>query len=803
VTETLSHPLQAALDDLQHYLQDEVSPQTAAFSVATLIAHPPEKLMQRVADWAAETSRIHAIPIPQLLLHGLKKVYILGELNLLDREAVANFLDRATTIAVSICPAEHRDRLRRDLTEMRSSGDTTTARIDAPPVVAVRLPTFSGGSMVPGEDAQNARRYSLILDRLTRQASNDVVGAQPAQPDPQAFAQLLSLAATRAQSGQQFNDYLEQLRPLTRGNEGNIFVILGGAMPSWELPNLAPGTSPPPSHIGAMERIMDLAADPVAAMKRFRELVTAAVTKFNDGSLAAAVWMLDVAADSITEKKLDPAGVDRVRAEAVDAISPVQLRKYTENKTRHAALKFALGFFPALHLETLFRSLRGEPRAERRRLLLGFIEAYGTAGRRAALEELEREVARPDADTYYHRNLIYILHRNPCEADDLDGRELDLLTKSTARGQNIYVVKEAATALAQIRTDASVKLLTMRLAEFETILLRNDVSLYPADEVQKLLDRIVAALARIGTSAALLTIARHGMKESPPLGDTRARLAALAQHDLSFDEPTVNVLLKALRDEMPSKFLGRLPKKQDAAVRLIEALSCTHAIPVEEALRDIAQRFPSQDVGRAAAQVLEKWSPVKAPARSEPAATFAGELEFFGLPSVMQSLAEMRATGMLTLSTKQRQPSSKLVFVDGKFLNAQTGHIRGVDALYEALERPIAGSFAFVPYPPERMQSDLTPQEIMGPLLEGVRRHDELQRIAALVPGELTLTKTTVKPTAHAEEKDPGLVRDVWLKACSGGPVAEWERQVPTDGYRVRRLVAHWLEEGALVAVTN
>ena len=38
------------------------------------------------------------------------------------------------------------------------------------------------------------------------------------------------------------------------------------------------------------------------ALSRARE---AAVEKFNDGSLAAAVWMLDVAEDTITEKKLD------------------------------------------------------------------------------------------------------------------------------------------------------------------------------------------------------------------------------------------------------------------------------------------------------------------------------------------------------------------------------------------------------------------------------------------------------------------------------------------------------------------
>ena len=67
--------------------------------------------------------------------------------------------------------------------------------------------------------------------------------------------------------------------------------------------------------------------------------------------------------------------------------------------------------------------------------------------------------------------------------------------------------------------------------------------------MQKVLDRIASALARIGTPAALKTLARHGMKANVLLGDTRARLASLAQHDLSFDEETMNVLVKAIRED--------------------------------------------------------------------------------------------------------------------------------------------------------------------------------------------------------------------------------------------------------------
>jgi len=551
-----------------------------------------------------------------------------------------------------------------------------------------------------------------------------------------------------------------------------------------------------------MEKIIDLAEDPLVVMKRFRELVTAAVEKFNDGSLAAAIWMLDVAEDTITEKKLDIAAVDQIRAEAADAISSVQLRKYAENRTKHAALKIALEFFPTLQLAHVLRQLRGEPRAERRRTLLGIAEAYGLAGRNAALAQLDPEMARADLDTYFLRNLIFLLHRIARESDDGIDKELASLTRASAPGQNIYVIKEAAAALGQIKTEAAVKALTTRLAEFEATLLKNDTSAYPVAEMQKLLDRIIASLARIGTPGALLTIARHGMKANPALGDTRARLSALAQHDLSFDDQTVNVLLKALRDDIPGKLFGRLlPKRQDSTVRLIEALSGTRSDAVEEVFADVAERFGDQDVGRAAAQVLAKWAPA-APATREPVATLTGELEFFGLPAVLQSLGDMRATGMLTLRTKAGQAAAKLVVGEGKFINAQRGGIRGVDAIYDILERPISGSFAFVPYPPEKVKTDIPPRDMMGVLLEGVRRHDELQRIEALVPDDVSFTKTNVKPTPCEEESEPVFIRDVWLKATSGNRVVEWEREMPTDCYRVRRLLAHWVETGALVVAS-
>jgi hypothetical protein len=79
------------------------------------------------------------------------------------------------------------------------------------------------------------------------------------------------------------------------------------------------------------------------------------------------------------------------------------------------------------------------------------------------------------------------------------------------------------------------------------------------------------------------------------------------------------------------------------------------------------------------------------------------------------------------------------------------------------------------------------------------RRHERLGAAHRRRAGGSRLAKTAVKPTPHEEENDPAFIRDVWLKASSGAPIGQWERELNTDSYRVRRIVAHWLEQGALI----
>ncbi len=613
----LTEDVQSALVEIQRFLLDQIPPLTASDSMETLIQQPPQLLMRQIHAWAVEQKRVAGFPMSDLLFHALKKVQLFGNLKLLERPVVDGYLDKLTPLAMEVCPPEDREALKTNLVAMRDLRNISVSSVDIikPDTAKAAKPPAARGPL--GDVvSRSAHRLSLVIDRLSRflpgRASEPAAGGPssiaPAPPVDQPAAQLVTMAAASSTSEEELEQYVQSIRPYTgEGDTANLIRILAGSVPAWDL------VVPPemkvnlPAPVEAMHKIITLTKNPNDSTKRFRELLTAAIEQFNAGSLSAAVSMLELAGIVIVEKKLDASTVERIRGDVLESINSEQLKKYTENKSKHAVLRKVLEFFPTLTRENLLQQLRGEERPERRRSLLGLLEAYGATAREAAVAALDAELQRHEGevDTYFLRNLIYLMHRIPRESESAPEKEIELLSRSSAPGQSIYVIKEAMLALGQIKTDAVVKVLTMRLAEFEAILLRKDSSKYPIDEMQKLLDRIVAALARIATPAALLTIARHGMKPNPPLGDTRGRLASLSAHDLSFDEQTVTLIIKTIRENLPSKILGRyLPKVQPPPVKLIEALSSTRSEAVEQLFDEIAQSFSDHDVGRAAAAAM-------------------------------------------------------------------------------------------------------------------------------------------------------------------------------------------------------
>ncbi len=97
-----------------------------------------------------------------------------------------------------------------------------------------------------------------------------------------------------------------------------------------------------------------------------------------------------------------------------------------------------------------------------------------------------------------------------------------------------------------------------------------------------------------------------------------------------------------------------------------------------------------------------------------------------------------------------------LAFEEGRLRAARVQSLNGPDAVYQLFVKPFPGTFAFAAR--EDIESSHgplgPPQDVVNLILEGVRRHDEWRRAAALVPDEAKLKPTDKRPTPLEDESN-------------------------------------------------
>ncbi len=717
------------------------------------------------------------------------------------------------------------------------------------------------GTPLTEESVRGLQRFTLLLDRLAAQgafpppmpAAPASAGA-PARPAPAAVSsapgapaapavpgelppvpplappiapatgEALAFAARTAHSLQELETYLLRLRNmgLEAGTE-NVFRALSQTLPGWVTPTMPSvgGVAPPPppesGALGAMRRIITDTEDPAEAGKRFQEMVRAAIERFNEGALPPAVSTLELAERLTAEKKVDAGTVELVRRRLGDLLDGEQMRKYTEKPEQHALLRKVLAFFTTFRPEGLLEELRREQKRDRRRLILALLEAHGATARSVAYQELSRvpSHAVDEEEWYYRRNLVYLLRRIPKSADATFEDESEIVVRHAQLGLPLLLVKEAVATLGQYKDERAEQGLTQLLFEIEAMLGEAGGAPYEAKDLRALLDRVAATLGKLPAPRARRALIEHAGKKLPALGDTMTRIAELGNQDMSEDTETVDQLLELLKANLPFKLLGMTLRQNDQnLVRVIEALAGTPTPPVRRALEELVTRFKGQDAGRAAQRTLAGFDrPRPEPAAAsesgagataaawgpDATASLQGDLEVFGLPALLQSLAESSASGALTLrGPKGGDVFGSLVLREGKLVEIRRGRLQGEDAFYQLFERPLPGQFAFVKAAAGAAAPAGAAREILPLTLEAMRRYDELQEAEALVPDAVRLTRTAVTPTPLPGEKDGSLLQALWERASRGGTPLEFETAVATDSYRIRRILAHWVEQGAL-----
>ena len=813
-----SPQVREAAEELKLYLSDILPPLVVADAFKLLIKYPPDLVASRLREWTSSQFRPGGgIDFSEYLYYAMRKVYVMGEFHLVPLEPFGILLEALKGRVVDFCPEAEREKLRENLTRLSETSGTLTGSVDA--LIRLRsgqgeMPAAAaGGASLSPEEFRGLRRFSLLLHRIGQQMS--AVGTAEPGP-PGAFAPALAAAARTSRSPLEFEQNLEKLREMGLGVEtADMFRALGGSLPGWIPPEPPPdapsageagtGTEAPErsesGSVAAMRRIVVQPEDPGEVARRFNAMVKSAVEQFNAGALPQADAVLALAERIVAEKRVDATSVDAVKRTGDEAIDFDRVRKYADVPRFHGMLRRVLSFFTATSAKGLLAELLREMRRERRRLILQLLEIHGAPAREEALERLRSGFGQGEGDEkwYFRRNLLYLLRRiPPARGESLD-EDVSRAVRHAVLRFPAPLVREAVANLGQLKNERAENALLSLLHDLEEMLIRPAEASYDPREVRLLLDRVVAALARFGTAKASGAVVDHGLKKKAELGDTVARLAELAGQNLSGEVEVVDRLLAALKTNSPHKVLGIVLHVNDQkATRIIEALSGTPSSAVREAFEDLARRFPETDIGKAAARALTS---LDAAARvpEAPSDERSGELDLFGLPSLVRSLANPPLSGTLTLKDARGDTMSEIVLREGRMKSCETGGLKDEEAFYRLLERPVPGSYLFAPQAPEPGEDAKSFKEIQPLCLEGMRRYDELVEASAVIPDDARLKGTDIRPERHPEEVDGMFVNGLWRLVSSGSTPLECEAALTADPFRVRRQIAYWVESGALV----
>jgi len=114
----------------------------------------------------------------------------------------------------------------------------------------------------------------------------------------------------------------------------------------------------------------------------------------------------------------------------------------------------------------------------------------------------------------------------------------------------------------------------------------------------------------------------------------------------------------------------------------------------------------------------------------------AGDLKYFDVPEVCQTLVQARRTGQMTLTTVALDGDVSVCFQDGDIKHARVGTLRGAEAVLYLLRTKLSGRFEFRAsdvYPGPKDEKPIK-ASAMALLLEAAQQRDEMEALLRDLP---------------------------------------------------------------------
>lgn len=178
-----------------------------------------------------------------------------------------------------------------------------------------------------------------------------------------------------------------------------------------------------------------------------------------------------------------------------------------------------------------------------------------------------------------------------------------------------------------------------------------------------------------------------------------------------------------------------------------------------------------------------------------------GNLKFFDLATVIQTLIGSHQTGVLTVTQDQgKHKYAELVFLKGNICRAKVKHLTGDDAVFQLFQSPLEGEFSFMGrnIPEEEVQASDITMPAISLLMESVRLQDELPLLQTRLNDPNRIFRQKAAQLQWDDTETVEAAASVWARLKKGASLNDLQRDVPRCSYWIYKSIDTLLAGGQI-----